>query len=152
MATLPPYPGTAWLTAGPSPPQDGMRGRGRKAQRRRIFWCHIRQGIQDSADTTRFFGGGVSSLAVRAHGAGTTVSNAGSIEHTHRPIVFATSLLWIERGPLPTTQRAIRLREKVVSPQASSSRSTCPLWRRDQLTLPEKDLSRAEFQVEGGGK
>ncbi len=71
------------------------------------------------------------SLTLRAHGTGTTVSDAGSIEHTHRPIVFAASLLWIERGPLPTTQRAIGLREKVPSPQASSSRSTCPLWRTE---------------------
>src|SRR5260370_36945606 len=107
MATLPPYPGTAWLTAGPSPPQDGMRGRGRKAQRRRIFWCHIRQGIQDSADTTRFFGGGAMAVTRRAHGAGTTGGNAGSIEHTNRAIVFATSLLWRERGTFATTQPPI---------------------------------------------
>ena len=93
-----------------------------------LFWYHLRQGMQDSADTTRFFGGGAMSLTLRAHGAGTTVSNAGSsIEHTHRPIVFATSLLWIERGPLPTTQRAISLEEKVSSAQASYSRGTCPL-------------------------
>jgi hypothetical protein len=71
------------------------------------------------------------SLTLRAYGTATTVSDAGSIEHTHRPIVFTASLLWIERGPLPTTQRAIRLREKVLSPQASSSCSTCPLWRTE---------------------
>ena len=34
------------------------------------------------------------SLTLRAHGTATTVSDAGSIEHTHRPIVFAASLLW----------------------------------------------------------
>lgn len=67
------------------------------------------------------------SLTVDAQGTGTTVSDPGSIEHTHRPIVFAASLLWIERCSLPTTQRAISLREKVLSPQASYSRCTRPL-------------------------
>jgi hypothetical protein len=69
------------------------------------------------------------SLTLRAHGTAATVSDAGSIEHAHRPIMFAASLLGIERGPLPTTQCAIRLREKVLSPKTSSSRYTCPLWR-----------------------
>ena len=70
-------------------------------------------------------------LTEGAQGTGATVSDAGSIEHAHRSIVFGASFLRIERGPLPTTQRAIRLREKVVSPKASSSRSTCPLWRTE---------------------
>ena len=54
-----------------------------------------------------------------AQGTAATVSDAGSIEHAHRSIVFGASLLWIQRGPLPTPQRAISLGEKVVSPQAS---------------------------------
>ena len=71
------------------------------------------------------------SLTLRAHGTATTVSDPGSIEHTHRPIVFAASLLWIEGCSLPTTQRAIKLRKKVLSPQASFSCSPCPLWRTE---------------------
>src|SRR6266702_3003814 len=74
--------------------------RGRKAQWRCIFWCHIRQGIQDRADTTLFFGGGAMSPTLRAHGTATTVSDAGSIEQTHRPIVFAASVLWRDAWPL----------------------------------------------------
>ncbi len=62
-----------------------------------------------------------------AQGTGATVSDAGSIEHAHRSIVFGASFLRIERGPLPTTQRAISLQEKVSSSQASDSRGTCPL-------------------------
>ncbi len=71
------------------------------------------------------------SLTLRAHGTAATVSNPGSREHTHRPIVFGTPFLRRERGPLPTTQRAISLREKILSPQASYSRCTCPLWRAE---------------------
>ena len=67
------------------------------------------------------------SLTVDAQGTRATVSDAGGIEHAHRPIMFGASLLWIERGPLPTTQRAISLEEKVSSSQASYSRGTCPL-------------------------
>src|SRR5712692_8592198 len=108
-----------------------MRGRGRKVRRWLLFWYHLRQRMQDSADPTRFFGGGAMSLTVDAQGTAATVSDAGSIEHAHRPIMFGASLLWIERGPLPTTQRPIRLREKVLSPKTSSSRCMCPLWRTE---------------------
>jgi hypothetical protein len=66
-------------------------------------------------------------LTVDAQGTRATVSDAGSIEHTHRSIMFGASLLRIQCGPLPTTQRAISLEEKVVSPQASYSRCTRPL-------------------------
>ncbi len=47
------------------------------------------------------------SLTLHAQGTGATVSDAGGIEHTHRPIVFGASFLWIERGPLTAAQRAI---------------------------------------------
>ena len=60
-------------------------------------------------------------------GTGATVSDAGSIEHAHRSIVFGASFLRIERGALPTTQRAISLEEKVSPSQASGSRGPCPL-------------------------
>jgi hypothetical protein len=83
--------------------------------------------MQDSADTTRFFGGGAMSLTLHAQGTGATISDAGGIEHTHRPIAFGTSFLWIEGGPLPTTQCAVRLREKILPCQASCSRCTRPL-------------------------
>ena len=59
------------------------------------------------------------SLTVAAEGTGATVSDPGSREHTHRPIVFGASLLWRERGPLPTPQRAVRLRKKVLPSQAA---------------------------------
>src|SRR5579864_5885774 len=103
------------------------RGRSSKARRRLLFCRRLRQGMQDSADTTRFFGGGAMFLTEDAQGTGATVSDAGGIEHAHRSIVFGASFLWIERGPLPTTQRAIGLQEKVSSSQASDSRGTCPL-------------------------
>jgi hypothetical protein len=67
------------------------------------------------------------SLTVDAEGTAATVSDPGGIEHPHRPIVFGASLLRIERGPLPTTQRAVRLREKVLPSQASCSRCSRPL-------------------------
>jgi len=43
-----------------------MRGKGRKARRRLLFWYPLRQGMQDSADTARFFGEGTMSLTVDA--------------------------------------------------------------------------------------
>ena len=70
-------------------------------------------------------------LTLRTHGARATVSNSGRIEHTHRPIVLGTPFLWIERSSLPTTQRAIGLREKILSPKASYSRHTCPVRRTE---------------------
>ena len=66
-------------------------------------------------------------LAEDAQGTRATVSDAGSIKHAYRPVVFGASLLRIECGPLPTTQRAISLEEKVSSSQASDSRGTRPL-------------------------
>ncbi len=83
--------------------------------------------MQDGTDTTRFFGGSAMSLTVDAEGTGATVSDPGGIEHAHRPIVFGAALLRIERGPLPTPQRAVSLGEKVLSPQASYSCCTRPL-------------------------
>jgi hypothetical protein len=127
-----------------------MRGRDRKARRRRLFWHWLRQRMQDSADTTRFFGGGAMSLTVAAEGTGATVSDPGSREHTHRPIVFGASLLWRERGPLPTPQRAVRLRKKVLPSQAPSSRCTRPLRVRDQMVLSGKGPGMARIQCEGG--
>src|SRR5712692_9854511 len=75
------------------------RGRSSNAQRRPLFCRRLRQGMQDSADTTRFFGGGAMFLTGDAQGTGATVSDAGSIEHAHRSIVFGASFLRIERGP-----------------------------------------------------
>src|SRR5713226_7273189 len=83
--------------------------------------------MQHSADTTGFFGGGAMPLTVDAQGTRATVSDAGGIEHTYRPIVFGASFLRIQGGSLPTAQRAVRLREKVLSCQASCSRSSRPL-------------------------
>ena len=70
-------------------------------------------------------------LTWHAEGASATVSDAGRIQHAHRPIMFWASLLWIERGPLPTTQGAVRLWEKVMSPKASFSRCMCPVRRTE---------------------
>src|SRR5947209_5596851 len=83
--------------------------------------------MQDSADTTRFFGGGAMSLTLDAERTAATVSDPGGIEHPHCAIVFGASFLRIERGPLPTTQCAVRLRKKVLPSQASYSRCTRPL-------------------------
>jgi hypothetical protein len=83
--------------------------------------------MQNSTDTTRFFGRGAMPLTLHAQGTGATVGDAGGIEHTDRPIVFGASFLRIEGSPLPTAQRAIRLREKVFPCQASCSRCSRPL-------------------------
>jgi hypothetical protein len=83
--------------------------------------------MQDSADPTRFFGGGAMSLTLDAEGTAATVSDPGGIEHPHRAIVFGASFLRIERCPLPTTQCAVRLRKKVLPSQAACSRCTRPL-------------------------
>ena len=67
------------------------------------------------------------SLTLDAEGTAATVSDPGGIEHPHRAIVFGASFLRIERCPLPTTQCAVRLREKVLPSQAACSRCTLPL-------------------------
>ena len=111
-----------------NPPENGMGGRGRKARRRLLLGSERRQGMQDSTDTTRFFGGGTMSLTQRAYGTGSTVSETGGIEDAYCPIVFRTAFLRIERCSLPTPQCAVRLREKVLPCQASCSGCTRPLW------------------------
>ncbi len=106
--------------------------------------------MQDSADTTRFFGGDAMSLTVDAQGTRATVSNPGGIEHTHRPVVFGASFLRIKRGSLPTTQCAVRLRKKILPSQASCSRCPRPLRGRDQTIQPGRGPGMAGIQFEGG--
>jgi hypothetical protein len=83
--------------------------------------------MQDSAHPTRFFGGDAMSLTLRTYGTRAAVCDPGGIEHAQRAILFGASLLWRERGPLPTTQRAVSLGEKVQASQASSSCCMCPV-------------------------
>ena len=85
-----------------------------------------------------------------APGTGATVSDAGSIEHAHRSIVFGASFLRIERGALPTTERAISLEEKVLSSQASSSRGTRPLWRTEEWSGQRWARRWQSFSARGG--
>src|SRR5438874_10503435 len=126
-----------------------MKGRGRKAERR-LDWRCVRQGMQESADTSSVFGGDAMSLTVDAQGTAATVSDPGGIEHPHRPIVFGASLLRIERGPLPTTQRAVRLREKVLPSQASCSRCSRPLRGAEGWSSWGEVLGWQRFSLRGG--
>ena len=106
--------------------------------------------MQDSADTTRFFGGGAMFLTGDAQGTAATVSDAGSIEHAHRSIVFGASFLRIERGPRPPTQRAISLQEKVASAQASDARGTCPLRGTEEWSCRRWVRRWQSFSLRGG--
>ena len=90
------------------------------------------------------------SLTVDAEGTRATVSDPGGIEHAHRPIMFGASLLWIERGPLPTTQGAVRLWEKVMSPKASFSRCLCPLRRTEGRSCRGEVGGWQGFSLRGG--
>ena len=90
------------------------------------------------------------SLTVEAQGTRTTASDPSGIEHTHRPIVFGASLLRIERGALPTTQRAISLEEKVVSSQASYARGTRPLRGTEEWSCRRWVRRWQRFSLRGG--
>src|SRR5215471_17264670 len=127
-----------------------MEGRGRKARRRLRLRSERRQWMQNSTDTTRFFGGGTMSLALRAYGTGSTVSDTGGIEDAYCPIVFRTTFLRIEWCPLPTTQRAIRLREKVLPCQASCSSCTGPLWGTERRSSRREVRRWQRFSSRGG--
>jgi hypothetical protein len=83
--------------------------------------------MQDSANPTRFFRRGAMSLTGEAQGTGATVRDAGSIQDSQRPIMFGASFLRIQGGPVPTAQRAVRLKQKIVPSQAAYSRWACPL-------------------------
>jgi hypothetical protein len=85
-----------------------------------------------------------------AQGAGATVSDAGSIEHAHRSIVFGASFLRIERGASPTTQRAIGLEEKVSSSQASYARGTRPLRGTEEWSCRRWVRRWQRFSLRGG--
>ena len=89
-------------------------------------------------------------LTVDAQGTRATVSNPGGIEHTHRPIVFAASFLWIQGCPLPTTQRAVSLRKKVLPSQASCSRCTRPLRGTEGWLSWGEVLRWQGFSLRGG--
>src|SRR5260221_8210026 len=106
--------------------------------------------MQHGTDTTRFFRGRAMFLTERAEGTGTTVSNTGGIEHAHRPIVFAASFLWIERSSLRTTQRAVDLRKKVLSSQASDSRCTRPLRGTERWSSRREVRGWHGFSLRGG--
>ena len=90
------------------------------------------------------------SLTVDAQGTGATVSDAGGREHAHRPIMFGASLLWRERGPLPTTQGAVSLEGKIFSPQTSSSCGMGPVRRTKGWSSREEVGGWQGFSVRGG--
>ncbi len=90
------------------------------------------------------------SLTAHAYGTGATVSDPGSIEHTHRAIVFGASFLRIERCPLPTPQRAVRLRKKVLPSQASSSRCMRPLRGTEGWSGWSEGRGWEGFSLRGG--
>ena len=75
-------------------------------------------------------------LTLGAYGTHTTVGNTGRIEHAERSIVFWASFLLVEDGSLWTAERAIGLKHKVLSSQASYTSRACPLRRRDQTAPP----------------
>src|SRR5450759_487436 len=106
--------------------------------------------MQDRTDSARLFGGDAVSLTRCAYGTRATISNAGRIDHTHRSIVFAASLLWRECCPLPTTQRAIGLWEKIVSPQTSYPCHPCPLWGTEGWFGHRKGRGELRFSSRGG--
>jgi hypothetical protein len=85
-----------------------------------------------------------------AEGTGAAVCGPGGIEHPYGPIMFGASFLRIERSPLPTTQRTIRLREKVVAPQAAYSCWTRPLRRTEGGSSWGAARSWPRFRVRGG--
>jgi hypothetical protein len=89
-------------------------------------------------------------LAEDAEGTRAAVNDAGSIQHAYRPVVFGASLLRIECGPLPTTQRAVRLREKILPSQASYSRGTCPLRGTEGRSSWRGVRGGQRFSLRGG--
>jgi hypothetical protein len=90
------------------------------------------------------------SLTLDAQRTGATVSNPGGIEDTHRAIVFGASFLRIERCPLPTTQCAVRLREKVLPSQAACSRCTRPLRGTEGWSSRAEVWGWQGFSLRGG--
>lgn len=89
-------------------------------------------------------------LTGEAKGTGATVSNAGGIEDPQRPIVFGAAFLRIERSPLPTPQRAVRLKQKVLPSQASYSRWARPLRRTEGWPSRRAVQRCLRFRVRGG--
>src|SRR5256885_12651771 len=65
--------------------------------------------------------------------------------------MFRASFLWIERGSLPTTQRAVGLRKKVVSCQASDSCCTRPL-RGTERGSSRREVRGGQGVSSRGGK
>jgi hypothetical protein len=89
-------------------------------------------------------------LTGEAQGTGATVRDASGIEDAHGPILFGASFLRIERGPVLTPQRAVRLRKKIVPSQAACSRCARPLRRTEGGSSWGAVRSWPRFKVRGG--
>lgn len=89
-------------------------------------------------------------LTEDAQGTAATVSDPGGVEDPHGPIVFGASFLRREGGPVPTAQRAVRLRKKVLPSQAACSRGARPLRRTEGGSSRGMVRSWPRFRVRGG--
>lgn len=89
-------------------------------------------------------------LTAAAEGTGATVGTAGGIKDPQRPIMLGAAFLRIERSPIPTAQRAVRLRKKVVPSQAAYSRWARPLRRAEGWSSRGAVRRWPRFRVRGG--
>ena len=76
--------------------------------------------MQQHAHPTRLGSSSPMPLTLFAQGTGTTTENARRIDHPQAPVGFGAPLVGKERLTSRTAQRAIRLKSKVSSREATS--------------------------------
>lgn len=107
----------------PVSPQQRMRARKGRRERSGLLGCV--EWPEDSTDTTRFLGGRSITLALLTLWAGTAVTDAGGIDHTHTAITFRAAFLGIQGETSRTPYGAVRLGSEVFPGDASHPRD-CP--------------------------
>ena len=106
--------------------------------------------MQDSADPTRFFGGGAMSLTLDAQGTAATVSDPGGIEHPHRAIVFGASGLPHRALPLADNAVCRQIEEESLALPGCLFALHAPTAGDQRMVEPTRGWGLAGLQFEGG--
>ena len=101
--------------------------------------------MQDSADPTRFFGGGAMSLTLDTEGTAATVSDPGGREHPHRAIVFGASGLPHRALPLADNAVCHQPEEESLVPPSFLLVLHVPTAQDPRVVLPGWGLEMAKL-------
>ena len=106
--------------------------------------------MQDSADPTRFFGGGAMSLTLDTEGTAATVSDPGGREHPHRAIVFGASGLPHRALPLADNAVCRQIEEESLALPGCLFALHAPTAGDQRMVEPTRGWGWQGFSSRGG--